>query len=329
MVLASPWYLVNWKYVWEYTLQASYGDLAKVYRFGTSLNDLKALWFYLSDFLNTGITAYQGMLFLALGSVYLIWWQKREMGPFSLNSVGVILWFVFPFVIFLPSLYRNFKFMMPFFAPLSIGLGIMMWRLVKDFRWGWFIVVILLIWPNFGILYASFPLGGLNQPYHSIRIGSLEFLPQKGYLKFPQRGRWPYREILEYAACDGAHIKIETGKFPSLGMVVDMNEFNRNVMLYEAVKTRLPVRVFGAPLGGLADPKYDLSSALVTASQHDYLVFRSPCPTDPEFTNKFNDEIRRRTDRGELPFKLVKEFPLPDGTKAFLYRHLTTFGSPP
>ena len=112
-------------------------------------------------------------------------------------------------------------------------------------------------------------------------------------------------------------------------MAVDMGDFNRNAMLYEQAKGRYPIRIHWAPLGGTSDPTYDLTAALSVASEQDYVVFRLPSPTVPEFTNQFNDEIRWRTDRGELPFKLVKEFPLPDETKAFLYRHLTTFGSPP
>jgi 4-amino-4-deoxy-L-arabinose transferase-like glycosyltransferase len=215
-VLAAPWYFVNLKPLWQYTFRSTYSDFANVYRFGTSLNDFQAVWLYLCDLVNSGITAYQAILLGTCWIGYLIFCRKTKERSISSAAVGIGLWFVVPFLTYLPSLYRNFKFMMPFFAPFSIALGITMWRLVKGSRWRWIILAGLLVWPNFAILYASFPLGGMNRPYHSFRVGPLEFLPQRAYMGFPKKGRWPYREILEYVSSDGACIQLNQGKLPTL-----------------------------------------------------------------------------------------------------------------
>jgi len=321
--LSAPWYITNLRPVWEYTFRSTYADTANVYRYGACLDDLKALWSYINVFMNGGITAYQAVLLGTCWIGVLIWHRGKKKEKISRITVGIILWFVAPFLIFLPSLYRNFKFMMPFFAPFSIALGVLMWCLVKGSRWRWPVIAALLIWPNFSILYASFPLGHLNQPYHLLKIGPFEFLPQSGYLGFPRLGHWPYEEILKYVASDGACFKASTGKKPSIGMACDMSEFNRSTMLYVQQKLRLPIEVYWAPLGGRADPKYDLEAALALTSQQDYVLFRVPNPTDPDFTNKFNDQIRESIRRRELPFRLIKEYPLPDGAKALLYRRET------
>jgi hypothetical protein len=323
LILAGPWYFVNFKHVMGYTFQSTYGELAKVYRFGTTLKDVHALWAYLKDFINIGITAYQGIL---LGVVGLGCWalgRKTNQTAHGSVSLGVALWFLFPFFIYIPSLYRNFKFMMPFFAPVSIALGVLLWRcfgFIKDVRWRWVVLMPLLLWPTFGIVYESFPLGTLNQPYHSLRIGPFEFLPQTGYVWFPRHGRWPYQEILSYVSSDGACLLSNQKRLPSLGMAVDISDFNRNAMLYEKAKGLYPVRIHWAPLGGTGESSYDLTAALAVASEQDYIVFRSPNPTEPEFTNRLNNQIRGRIETGEIPFRLIKEYPLPDGAKALLYR---------
>ena len=326
LILAGPWYFINYRHWIGYTFQSTYGDLAKVYRFGTTLGDVTALWAYLIDFLNSGVTAYQAIL------VIIAWIGCRALrhkgfqkADYSV-SIGIALWFLFPFLIYLPSLYRNFKFMMPFFAPISIFLGILMWRslsFIKQVRWRWIVLAPFFLWPNFGVIYASFPLGSFNQPYRSLGLGPLEFLPQRAYMGFPIKGRWPYQEILEYVSWDGACIKANKGRLPTLGMAVDITEFNRSTMLYEQVKNRLPVSIYWAPLGGTSDPKYGLAAALALTSQQDYVLFRVPNLMAPEFTNKFNDQIRESIHRGELPFRLIKEYPLPDGAKALLYRRET------
>ena len=215
---------------------------------------------------------------------------------------------------------------MPFFAPISIALGVLLWRcftFIKDVRWRWMPLTPLLLWSTFGIVYASFPLGSLNQPYHLLRVGPFEFLPQRGYVGFPKHGRWPYQEILAYVSSDGAWVKVNQGRLPTLGMAVDTSDFHRSAMIYEQVKSHYPVSVYGAPLGGILDPTYDLSAALAVTSKQDYVVFRLPNLIDPEFTNRFNDQIRESIRRGELPFRLIKEYPLPDGAKALLYRRET------
>jgi hypothetical protein len=169
------------------------------------------------------------------------------------------------------------------------------------------------------VIYASFPIGSLNQPYRPFRLGPLEFLPQTGYISFPKRERWPYREILEFVAADGACME-GNRKRPSLGMVVDISEFNRNAMLYEAAKSRYPVNVYWGPIGGRSDSRYDLESALAIASQQDYLVFRSMPTQESDFTNRFNEQIRQKIEGRQLLFQVANVFPLPDGTKALLYR---------
>jgi hypothetical protein len=322
LLLAAPWYIINLKPLWQYTFQASYGDFADVYRFGKSLADIKALWRYIILFINDGTTAYQMALLGICWVGALIKNRKKGQGKISQVSIGIMLWFAAPFLIFLPSLYRNLKFMMPFFAPVSIALGVFMWHFLKSFRWRWAMVTVLLIWPNYAILYASFPLGQLNQPYYPLKVGPFAFLPLSGYMGFPKEGRWPYKEILEYVATDGACLKLSTGKHLTLGMVCDMSDFNSCTMRYNQKRLRLPVEVYWAPIGGRADPLYDLPTALSIASQQDYLVFRSISPTEVDFTNKFNDQIRQKIDSGELPFKFLKEFALPDGTQSLIYKRI-------
>ena len=324
-VLAGPWYLINFRHLMGYTFQSTYGEMAKVYRFGTTLKDLRALWEYLLEFLNTGITAYQGILLgiAWLGGLFLGRKESQKSRPVT---IGIALWFLVPFVMYLPSLYRNYKFMMPFFAPVSIALGVVLWRLLSFFKKAqgrWMALILLLVWPNLEVLYASFPLAPINQPYRLLMIGPFDFLPQRGYVGFPRTGRWPYEEVLEFVASDGACIKETTGTNPTLGMVCDVSEFNRSTMLYIQKKLRLPVEVYWAPLGGSADPRYDFSAALALTSQQSYIVFRVPNLMNPEFTNRLNDQIRESIHRGELPFRLIKEFPLPDGAKALLYRRQT------
>jgi 4-amino-4-deoxy-L-arabinose transferase-like glycosyltransferase len=328
LCLAGPWYLVNFKHLMGYTFQSTYGELAKVYRFGTTLKDVHALWAYMKDFINIGITSYQGIL---LGIVGLGCWALGRKTNQTANrpvSLGVALWFLFPFFIYIPSLYRNFKFMMPFLAPVSIALAVLLWRIlafVKDERWRWVVLMPLLLWPTFGIVYASFPLGSLNQPYHLCSLGPFEFLPQRAYVGFPQKGRWPYQEILTYVSSDGACLLAKQKRLPSLGMAVDISNFNRSTMLYEQARGRHPVRVHWAPLGGTSNPAYDLKAALAVASEQDYIVFRLPNPTEPEFTNKFNEQIRQKIETGEIPFQLAKQFELPDGAKALVYRKISNF----
>ena len=322
-LLAAPWYITNLKPLWEYTFQASYGDIADVYRLGKSLSDIKALGLYIVFFVNDGTTAYQTLLLGICWVGALVKNRENKQENTFQITIGIMLWFAGPFLIFLPSLYRNLKFMMPFFAPFSIALGVFMWKFLKCYRWRWAIAAALLLWPNFAILYASFPLGHLNQPYQRITVGPFALLPQSGYLGFPREGRWPYKEILEYVAADGACLKLSTGKHPTLGMVCDMSDFNCYTMRYNQKKLRLPVEVYWAPIGGRADPRYDLPAALSIASQKDYLVFRSMSPTEIGFTNKFNDQIRQRINSGDLPYKLLKEFPLPDNTHSLIYKRIS------
>ncbi len=322
LLVAGPWYSVNYAHVLGRSLRVSYGAEATPYRFGTSLGDLKAIGLYVRDFINSGITAYQALLLALSWLGYRIIKGKGKHNPISLLTIGIILWFVVPFLIYLPSLYLNYKFMIPFFPPVSIALGVVLWRFVENCRWSWLIVAAILIWPNFNILYAGVPLGKLNQTYRTVRLGPFDFLPDP-YLGFPKPDRFPYKEILEFVASDGACIKGSTGGPPSLAMAVDMSEFNRNAMIFEVTRTRLPVKVYGAPLGGSPDPSFDLAAALSIAAKQDYIIFRSINPAGPEFTNKFNGEIRKRIESGELPFRLLKAFPLPDGSSGLLYRQIS------
>jgi hypothetical protein len=322
-ILAGPWYLINFRHVMGYTFQSTYGELAKVYRFGTTLKDFEALWAYLFEFLNTGITAYQGILLVVAWLLCKVF-RRKEFGKVDRSvSIGLGLWFVLPFLAYLPSLYLNFKFMMPFFAPVSIVLGVLLWRLlslIHKEQWRWIVLSLILLWPNLGIFYGSFPLGRINQPYHLVALGPLDLFPQRGYLEFPRLGRWPYEEILQFVASDGACLRTNSGRNPSIGMVVDMSEFNRSTMLYIQKRGRIPVEVYWAPIGGSSDPKYNLESALKLASQQDYLLFRSVNPTEVEFTNKFNGQIRHQIEAGDLRFSRVRVFQLPDGTEALVYR---------
>jgi hypothetical protein len=324
-ILAGPWYLINCRHLMVYTFQSTYSELAKVYRFGTTLKDIKALWAYLLEFLNTGITVYQGILLMVAWLLCKVF-RHKEFGNVDRSvSIGLGLWFILPFLGYLPSLYLNFKFMMPFFAPVSIVLGVLLWRLLSLIlkgQWRWIALSLLLLWPNLGILYASFPLGRINQPYHMLSVGPLDLLPRRGYLEFPRLGRWPYEEILQLIASEGACLRTNSGRNPSIGMVVDMSEFNRSTMRYIQKRGRMPVEVYWAPIGGSSDPQYSLESALKLASQQDYLVFRSVSPTEVDFTNKFNDQIHHRIEAGNLLFSRVRTFQLPDGTEALVYRRI-------
>ena len=83
----------------------------------------------LNDFLNLGVTSYQVILVRVAGLGCWAVGRKGSNKAAHSVSIGIALWFLFPFFIYLPSLYRNFKFMMPFFAPVSIALGVLLWRI--------------------------------------------------------------------------------------------------------------------------------------------------------------------------------------------------------
>ena len=305
--LAATWYYKNILYVAHFAYLASFGAMAKDY--SMQVKNFSLL------FINYGLSVYYSVLLVLAGFIFLIKKIKGKEKIFSFNFWLLLFWFL-PTVIYFIATNKTLRFLTPFIPVFGIALAIFLAQILpKATKIVLPVAALLLVFPTYNLLYSSFK----SVPGKDINWGQFvltrkyEFLSESGNLVLapPNNEIWPIEEIVDFIYKDSIWQEESFLVFVTPGI----KEFNlNNFRYYAALKNYKLLNILGLPWDSL-------SSALAQLKEGQYIVTEiGGRPNRETYIYKYNPEIQQILDEEKLPYKKIKTFDLPDGSKAAVYK---------
>jgi 4-amino-4-deoxy-L-arabinose transferase-like glycosyltransferase len=230
VVLAAPWYALNYRRALETAVASGSSEMAKLYRTGDVFS-VADIFRYLTDLLNAGPTLYFVALLLLLPVAGIARPAVRR------GLVLCALWGS-PILLLTFGHYRELRYAAPLFPALALALGVLI-----DAAIGRRVAAIaaiaygLLSLPLLSMLQTSFGILGRTQ----VELGGLLFRPPRfSYARPYDPIGWPHGEILADIYRSG---KFTGGERKTLLVGTDSVRFNADNFALAAAKGRLPFDV--------------------------------------------------------------------------------------
>ena len=322
--LAGTWYFKNYQTVINFAIGVISGPGAKDYSFGDVWEVSTYLRFF-KDYIYAGISTYYGALFLAL---LLLWLAKRVLGggPNDKDTVhrqtGVatflFMWFMLPFVLFSSSEVKDFRYTLPIFPAIGAGISILLFRVFSGNKLRGVGISLALLFPIILFLNFTFPILG-NYQYWSIGGWHILGAPL-GYAGKPRHESWPHLKIIRMIERD-APVSFPGSQPPFVLVAADMPYWNQHTFKYYL--WHLNSKMIRTPWGWTAlltrneDDWQRLYPAWVL--QAKYLITKTG-NQGPGWSTYKNTDIHRMLSSGELPYKAIVKYDLPDGSQGILWR---------
>jgi hypothetical protein len=231
MLIAGPWYLVNWRAAFQTVVNAGSASTAKVYGTGAVFS-LADIWSYCVNLANTGPTLY----FIALPILAVAFF--RVVQPAGRRGLLLCALWASPILLLIFGHYRELRYAAPCLLALALALGILLdAALRRRLLLTGSITAVLIGLPLLSMLQTSFGIFGDRR----FELGGLLFVaPRFDYARMFRPAEWPQREIL----ADIYHAsKFAGGETKPLVLGTDSVRFNADNFRLAALQSKLPLEI--------------------------------------------------------------------------------------
>jgi hypothetical protein len=319
IAIMSTWYVPSIKQVLAFAYDSGFGQRAQYYSLGNPLA-IPALISYWTLVINIGTSAYYFFIFVLLlliqGIVYLFMRKQSVSRPASGSKTTtwiMLLWFFVPLFFLMIGINKDGRFLLPALPPIGFFIARLMMRLFYNYRLGKVLIALLLVFPFILLVYTSLPL---SSSYFFQAGPFVVIAPQVGYATRPVQQKWPLEKILTtiYEDVQKNNPKEVSGPI-FVGVVPNAEYFNVNNLGYFTARNKLPYAL------DLFYPSYNN----VWTDQKENIFFKDYIITktgDQGPTFAYNTQLTPLLLNGELPFRELARFDLPDGSDGIIYKRL-------
>jgi 4-amino-4-deoxy-L-arabinose transferase-like glycosyltransferase len=302
VVLAAPWYLLNFRHAVGTALRAGSSETGKLYGTGElfSLVDLRS---YFSQVFNAGPALYFALLPLLLLVYFRVLPSRGKRGLLlSLLWGSPLLFLAF-------GHYRDLRYAAPLFPALALALGILADTALERSRAA-ALVYLPIALATLSMLQSSFHEFGNSR----FDLGGLLFVaPRFDYARRYNRAAWPHQEILAdiYRAA-----KFNGDEKKRLIVGTDTTVFNVNNFELAAAQRKLPFQVVTTAY------ETDLNKLISLVDSAAYFVYEEGGAPGSPFNKRAEDALKEVRGSGrfsELPIARL----LPDGGMAHVFANVT------
>lgn len=307
--VAGTWYVPNLKAALQFAISTSFGSIANNYSMG-HVFDWRTIIAYWRHVVNQGFSPFYVLMLFLMGLAAGIRCLIHRCRPaIGLDGLVFGAWFVIPFAVATFGVNKDARFVAPAFGAVGICLAVLFLKFVRG-RWLYVLLPLCMAWPLFNAIYLLIPAERLNW---GLSYRGLVLLDDKRHqnpalAETPRTEKWPIEEMLAFI-----HEQAR-GERPNLMVAVDHYYLNVGTLnFYQRL------RGYGLGLDQIAyRPKGESAEEVYRIVETDRFVLVKTGAQGPSFSNYRNRDIRARLQTSSR-FRLLKTFPLPDGSVAEIY----------
>lgn len=299
IILASPYYLYNLKYIIQTTEFLSSYNLASLYGFGEVFNFKTILDYWKGIFIEPTLLP---MMFIAI-AVFFLAVKKlfRSTSRYKFCFLVLFIWFIVPVMLSTFGTIKDSRYLYPALIPLFLAAGIAISHLIRKNRLaGILLILVICLLP---IYQFSFSNGLIN------RLG----VNVDNYITFqpaPDKRDWKISETVQ---------KIEqhlNGKKEVVFLGGNQN-YHLNLFRYYGVKQDININYSTIPYYN-ADLTYNDAIKYIMDLNPSGILFKTG-ENWPEFSNKYSKEIIEQLSNNSNYEKIDLDITQPDGSKLYMY----------
>lgn len=310
VALAATWYTFHLTTVLGFAWQGAYGSLAEFYGAG-------GLRGWLLSLVNEAMSFYYFGVLVALLGLGLLTRRKWEWPKHSM--VFVLSWLVPPFVAYAAGRNREIRLTIPLLPAVAVCLAVLVFQLSSRRIVRAALVALLAAFPVASLVALSLPNARSvdSRPAQQVMLGPFVlFSPDLGWAHRPDsQGDWGQQRIIDALE----HLRFGQGGTRFVVVGVEHPYFNANLFSYLNA-----YRQYLFHFTSLGYAETSANAAIDRLYQLDalFLVMAEGFPASslPDFLNRVNEDVRRRLDSGQLPFRLRQKIPLTGQITAAIYR---------
>lgn len=309
LLISGIWYFQNLKFIINFAIPGGYGNIASYYGMGDvfSLETILKYWIYI---INYGISSYFFVLIilLLLQKLILFMNNKPSSNIERDRFYFLFLWFTVPFIIFTFGVNKDYRYLSPVYPVLAILMSSALVRL-SAIRYGTPLLITLMLFPTFNYFFVSFS----SKPIY-VKIKQFEILNNNlAYAHPPVKELWPNKRLIQFIRNDAVRTNNDHARTTLLFDHPYMNFITLNYY------SRLENTNLSFDTNGFLSKETLRDVEARIERDSDYLVTKSD-NLGPEFLNVKNVPILASMEKGELGFRQIGEFPLPDKTLLTIYK---------
>lgn len=323
LLISGLWYIYNFKHWLSYLYTASYGENIQKYWPGNYCN-LKDFLHYSYIFFQDELSAFYFLsgivLLLPLLAYKTMWKFKNKIknsALFLLKSpeIVLLLWAAMPYIVIACLRNRDQRMNVACIAPLGILLS--SWVFAVPARWLKRCLVVFIVFVgSIQLIKASF---GMEYPRRvPVKIKSIHwflFPDRYAYCQAPETHTWQMEEIIHYIdQIESRAGRKELGRYANIGFIPDIPRFQTAALIYYLIALNVPyeaVKVAEYPDGQF---RTDYCKYIITKTG-DVTIYTP-------WAVKYNKETMQILQDSGNFVKLDKQFPLPDGSFAIIYKRV-------
>lgn len=301
IALASIWYVHNLSSVISFGLSSGFGSTAEMYSSG--------LWQYWGGVIYAGTSAYLFLCLVTLAALVFARRPGKVMNIFAAERTSLYVlasWFIVPFFILSVGVNSDARYITPALPVVGLIIAYLFFQAVP--KKAVLPAVLLCAIPIFNLIYTTFPLGERVIQLNDFSLVSYQWGVQTYR---PVDENWRVTDVMADINADAR------GQKKKVTMVIDHMYYNMSTFEYYRYLNSFPFQ-----LAKIAYLPSDTTTAQIykDLSQVDYIVAKTG-EQGPDFSNYRNAEIRDDLMKENSVFSLLKEYGLPDGSIALLYKH--------
>ena len=307
VVLAAPWYALNYRSALETAITAGSAETAKLYQTGDILS-LRGILNYLASLLSAGSVYYFVAMVLLLPAA-------RAARPAARRGLFLCTLWASPILFLTFGHYRELRYAAPLFPALALALGILIDSALE--RCGAAASVVaggLLLLPMLSLLHTSF---GLLRSWR-VDLDDLVFIKSRpAYARLYDPIGWPQGEIL----ADIYHAaKFVGGERKAVLVGTDSVRFNADNFALNAAKGRFPFEI--SPLAYESDP----NTLLPLVDSMEYFIYKEGGEAVAPFFNVQGEAALKEVLESGRFIELPIARKLPDGGVAHVFQNRSPGG---
>lgn len=304
ILIMSIWYFPNFAPVLYFLSSSSAGGVLEG---DPPIFTLKSVLYYLFNLINHQIFL-PCFIFFLIGFIYMIKTKDK-------NKAILLLWIILPYLIFTFTSNKDIRYTMPFLPAIAV-ISTSWISMIGSKKAKSIIIVSLLIIATFQFIAITNGIDAIQHqkviktPLYDIKIYS-----QHVHITHPPvEQNWKIQEILRYITNKSKNMS--QNYHCVVGIVPNAYRFQQGAFEYYTLLEKLPLHIIGV---GRSPNFYG------EVFMCDYVVTKTG-DQGPGFTTKY---IIRTMDMLKSPpkefnetFKIVKEYNLPDGSIAKIYKRM-------
>ena len=300
IALASTWYVHNLSSVMSYGVASGFGSSVSMYSTG--------LLQYWRTVVNAGTSVYLFLCLVTLAAIVFVRRPGRIREVFTAGETTYVLasWFLVPFIVLSLGVNNDARFAAPILPVAGLAIAFLFFQAFP--RKAVLPAVLLCAIPIFNLIYTTFPLGEPQLKINGFSVVSYQW----GNMTYrPIEEDWKVNDVMADISADAG------GQSKKVTLIVDHVFYNAATFEYLRY-----INAFPFQLATIAYLPSDVLTAQIykDLSQADYIVAKTG-DQGSQASNYRNAEIREDLKKEDSAFFLLKEYGLPDGSNALLYKH--------